>query len=226
MKKDILEQAKELREIWSGFRSARVLLTANNYRVFDYLTKLQSVRAISEKLNTDLRATRILLDALTGLGLLKKKKKMYSNSPLSSKFLVSGQPYYQGDILRHADTLWQNWSGLDEVMKTGKPCHKAHDQEAFILGMHNLASLKAKDIIKAIGLKGVKTALDLGGGPGTYSIEMAKKGANVILFDSPETIEIAKRIVEKEGIKGINFIEGDFLSDDIGRGYDLIFIYL
>ncbi|MFZ6016740.1 MAG: methyltransferase family protein [Nitrospirota bacterium] len=106
MKKDILEQAKELREIWSGFRSARVLLTANNnYRVFDYLTKLQSVRAISEKLNTDLRATRILLDALTGLGLLKKKKKMYSNSPLSSKFLVSGQPYYQGDILRHADTL-------------------------------------------------------------------------------------------------------------------------
>ncbi|MFZ6016739.1 MAG: methyltransferase [Nitrospirota bacterium] len=109
-------------------------------------------------------------------------------------------------------------------MKTGKPCHKAHDQEAFILGMHNLASLKAKDVIKAIGLKGVKTALDLGGGPSTYSIEMAKKGANVILFDSPETIEIAKRIVEKEGIKGISFIEGDFLTDDIGRGYDLIFI--
>lgn len=221
---NILEQANELKRMWGGFRSARVLLTANNYRVFDHLTTPQSVKTISKRLNIDLRAAEILLDALTGLGLLKKRKDKHSNSPISSKFLVCGQPYYQGDILRHVDTLWQNWSGLNEVMRTGKPYHKVHDQEAFILGMHNLASLKARGIIKEIGLKGVKTALDLGGGPGTYSMEMAKRGVNVILFDSPETIEIAKRIVEKEGIGGINFISGDFMIDDIGKGYNLIFI--
>lgn len=138
-----------------------------------------------------------MLDALTGLGLLRKNKNRYSNLPIAAKFLVSGQPYYQGDILRHADTLWKNWSGLDEVMKTGKSYHKSHDQEAFILGMHNLARLKARDIIKAIGLKDVKTALDLGGGPGTYSIEMAKRGIKATLFDYPETIEIAKRVISK-----------------------------
>jgi len=48
------------------------------------------------------------------------------------------------------------------------------------------------------GLKGVKTALDLGGGAGTYSIEMAKRGVSGTLFDRPETIEIAKRVIEKE----------------------------
>ena len=42
--------------------------------------------------------------------------------------------------------------------------------------MHDLALLKVEKVLKAIGLKGVETALDLGGGPGTYSIEMAKKG--------------------------------------------------
>ncbi|MEW6215423.1 MAG: methyltransferase [Nitrospirota bacterium] len=220
----ILAQAKKLRELWGGFRPARVLITANKYRVFDHLTKPQSVRAISKKLNTDLRATEILLDALTGLGLLKKMKNRYSNSPIASKFLVIGGSYYQGDILRHADNLWRNWSGLDEVIKTGKPYHKAHNHEAFVLGMHNNAALKAKDIIKMIGLKGVKTALDLGGGSGTYSIEMAKRGVNVTLFDYPETIEIAKRIVEKERINGVNFIGGDFMSDDFGKGYDLIFV--
>ncbi|MEW6409244.1 MAG: methyltransferase [Nitrospirota bacterium] len=244
----ILEEVKKLREIWGGFRSARVLLTANNYRVFDYLIKPLSVRILSKRLNTDLRATEILLDALTGLGFLKKMKGKYSNSPITSKFMVSGSPYYQGDIIRHADTLWQNWSGLDEVLKTGKPNRKTFDHGSFILGMHNIASLKAKDVMKMIGLKGVKTALDLGGGPGTYSIEMAKRGVNVTLFDFPETIEIAKRVISNPsfflplfkgrigGVKGgegefersfrgkISFIQGDFLVDDFGCGYDLIFI--
>jgi len=220
----ILEESKKLGELWRGFWSARVLLTANNYRVFDYLQKLQSARTISKKLNTDLRATEILLDALTGLGLLKKRNGRYLNTPLSEKFLVSGRPYYQGDILSHADVLWKNWSELDEVIKTGKPNRKAFNQEAYILGMHNSASLKAKEVINTIGLKGVKNALDLGGGAGTYSIEMVKRGVNVTLFDRPQTIEIAKGVINKEGIKGINFIAGDFLSDDIGKSYDLIVI--
>ncbi len=227
MKKDILEQAKKLRELWGGFRAARVLLVANNYRIFNQLTKPQSAREVSKKVNTDLRATEILLDALTGLGLLKKQNGKYSNTPLSDKFLVSGGPYYHGDILRHADVLWKNWSGLDEVLKTGKPYHKWHNQEAFILGMHNIASLKVKDVIKKIGLKGIKTALDLGGGPGTYSIEMAKKGVEVTLFDRPETIKIARRVIKDSRFKiqdSIRFIQGDFLEDDFGRDYDLILI--
>lgn len=70
---NILQQSLELRKIWSGFRQARVLITANDYRVFDYLIKPQTAKTVSKKLNVDLRAIEILLDALTGLGLLKKK---------------------------------------------------------------------------------------------------------------------------------------------------------
>ena len=221
---DILEQSKELRKIWGGFQGARVLLTANNYRVFDYLKKQKAAAGLAKDIGADKRATEILLDALTGLGLLKKQKGQYKNSSLASQFLVSGSPYYQGDIIRHADTLWQNWSGLDNVVKTGKPHHVSHDHRAFILGMHNLAVLKASNVLKAVGLKGVKKVLDLGGGPGTYTIEMAKKGISVTIFDTPETIEIAKEVIKKSGVKNINFLQGDFLADDFGRDYDLIFI--
>ena len=221
---DILEQSKELRKIWGGFQGARVLLTANNYRVFDYLKKQKAAAGLAKDIGADKRATEILLDALTGLGLLKKQKGQYKNSSLASQFLISGSPYYQGDIIRHADTLWQNWSGLDNVVKTGKPHHVSHDHRAFILGMHNLALLKADNVLKAVGLKGVKKALDLGGGPGTYTIEMAKKGISVTIFDTPETIEIAKEVIKKSGVKNINFLQGDFLADDFGRDYDLIFI--
>jgi 2-polyprenyl-3-methyl-5-hydroxy-6-metoxy-1,4-benzoquinol methylase len=219
-----LEEVKELRKILFGFRPARVLLTANNYRVFDHLARPQSAETISEKIDADLRTTEILLDALTGVGLLRKQRDQYINARIASKFLVSASPYYQGDILRHTDNLWKNWSGLDEVVTTGKPSQKSRNYDAFILGMHNIATLKAKDVIRGIGLKGITTALDLGGGPGTYSMEMARRGVKVTLFDYPEAIAIAKRLIEKEGVTGVNFIGGDFMVDDIVKGYDLIFV--
>ena len=224
MKSAVHERVRELRRIWGGFRPARVLMTANNYRVFDHLVHPRSARAVSENLKTDFRGTEILLDALVAIGLLVKQKNRYRNTAAASQFLVSGKPYYQGDIISHADALWKNWSGLDEVLKTGRPCHRFRDRQAFILGMHNIASLKAKDVIDMIGLKGVRTALDLGGGPGTYSIEMARRGIKVTLFDFPETVEIAKKVIGKEKADGIILKGGDFMADDIGKGYDLVFI--
>jgi len=109
---NILEESIEIRKIWGSFRQARVLLTANNYRIFDQLKKPVSAASVSKKIKTDLRATTILLDALTGIGLLKKRSNRYQNTKPASKFLFSGSPHYQGNIIRHAETLWQNWSGL------------------------------------------------------------------------------------------------------------------
>ena len=220
----ILENIKKIRHILFGFRPARVLITANNYRIFDHLQTPLPAQTLSKKISTNLRATEVLLDALTSIGLLKKKHNHYSNSHLASQFLVSISIYYQGDIISHTDNLWKNWSGLDEVIKTGKPYHAAHNRKAFVCGMHNIASLKVKGVINKVGLKDVKTALDLGGGPGTYAIEMSKRGVRVTLFDSPETIEVAQKIIRRERCKTIRLKKGDFMTDDIGAGYDLILI--
>ena len=220
----ISEQAKELRKLWSGFQTARVMLTANNFGVFDRLIKQKTSKELAKDIGTDKRATGILLDALAGLGLLRKQGSRYKNAAIASQFLVSRSPFYQGDIMKHMDTLWDNWSSLDNVIKTGNPCHKSQNHQAFILGMHNLAVLRAGEVIKEIGLKGVKRALDLGSGPGTYAAEMAKRGVDVVLFDTSETIKIARGVINKRNIKNIDFTQGDFLYDDIGSGYDLIFI--
>ncbi len=50
----VLEEAGELRKLWAGFRASRVLLTANNYRIFDCLIKPQSANAIAKNLKTNL----------------------------------------------------------------------------------------------------------------------------------------------------------------------------
>jgi ubiquinone/menaquinone biosynthesis C-methylase UbiE len=166
----------------------------------------------------------MLLDALTGLDLLKKRNDKYRNTKIASRLLVSGSPYFQGDIIRHADILWKNWTGLDKVLKTGAPYHTSRNHTAFILGMHNLAVVKVKQLIDVIGLRGVKRALDLGGGPGTYAREIAKRGVHAVLFDTPETIKIARCLLKESDGVNVEFNSGDFLSDNIGRGYDLILI--
>jgi ubiquinone/menaquinone biosynthesis C-methylase UbiE len=219
------EDLTSLRRLYLGFVSSRVVLTANSLGVFDHLKKPVTAANAAKKIKTDARATGILLDALAGIGLVRKGRDgKYLNAPVSDRYLVRGGRLYQGDIIRHASTMWQNFSALDEVVKNGKPARRASDHESFILGMHNLTVLRADVLIRAIGLKGIKTMLDLGGGPGTNAIAMSGHGVKATIFDLPETIAIARKIARREGVKDLKFIAGDFHTDSIGRGYDLILI--
>ena len=214
-----------LRKLYLGFVSSRVILTANNLKIFDNLKKASSATEIAEKLNIDPRATEIVLDALTGIGLVSKSRTgRYRNTPESNRYLVKGARLYQGDIIKHASTMWQNFSALDDVVRTGRPARRGFDHESFIMGMHNLTVFRTESLAKALGLKGIKKMLDLGGGPGTNAIAMAKKGIQSTVFDLPETINIAKKVARREGVKGIRFIAGDFHVDSIGSGYDLILL--
>ncbi len=214
-----------LRKLYLGFISSRVILTANNLGIFDNLKKASSATVIAGKLKIDPRATEILLDALTGIGLVSKSGAgRYRNAPVSSRYLVKGLRLYQGDIIRHASTMWQNFSALDEVVRTGRPARRGFDHESFIMGMHNLTVLRTESLIKAVELKSVKTMLDLGGGPGTNAIAIAKKGIKATVFDLPGTIKITKKVARRESVKGIRFIAGDFHVDGIGSGYDLILL--
>jgi len=219
------EDLAGLRKLYMGFTASRVVITANNLGIFDCLKKASTAAAVARRLKADSRAVAILLDALTGIGLAKKSPiGKYVNTPVSSRYLVRGARLYQGDIIRHASSMWLNFSGLDEVVRTGTPARRGRDHEAFILGMHNLTLLRTHDLLRAIGLRGVKTMLDLGGGPGTNAMAMAGKGVKATVFDLPETIAIARRVARREGVKGLGFIAGDFHTDDIGSGYDLILV--
>ena len=173
----ITEDLRGFRKMYTGFTSARVILTANNLCIFNRLKSPVSAESLAKALKTDPRATGILLDALTGIGLLNKNRDgRYKNTPTSRRYLVKGSRFYQGDIIKHASTMWENWSALDSVVRDGLPARRAMDNDSFIMGMHNLSVLRTAELIKTIGLRDVKTMLDLGGGPGTNAMSMARKG--------------------------------------------------
>ena len=219
------EDLAGLRRLYMGFTAARVVITANNVGIFGCLKKAANAADVARKLKTDERATEILLDALAGLGLVVKNRDgRYRNAPVSNRYLVKGARLYQGDIVSHASTMWQNFSCLDKVVRTGRPARQGFDHESFIMGMHNLTVLRTEGLIKAVGLRAVRTMLDLGGGPGTNAMAMAKRGVKATIFDLPETIAIARKVARREGVKGLSYIAGDFHVDTIGSGYDLILL--
>lgn len=220
------KELTEFRKLYLGFMPSRVVLTANNLGVFDILQKPRTAKDLAGKLGTDLRSTEILLDALTGIGLIRKSRDgKYRNGPAARNYLIKSARLYQGDIVRHASNMWESFSALDEVVRTGRPRRRGNfNHEAFIMGMHNLTMPRTDSLITAVGLKGVKTMLDLGGGPGTNALAVAKKGVKATIFDLPQTIAIAKKVARREGVKGVSFREGDFHVDDIGSGYDLILL--
>ncbi len=225
MDRQLAKQAQEFARLSGGFRATRVVLTANNLRIFEHVGKGATAAELSKNMRTDPRATEILLDALAALGLLRKSRSIYRLTAQAKQFLLPDSPWYQGDMLRHLDALWMSWSGLDEVVRTGMPNRSGgRHHDVFIRAMHNNAVLRVKDIIDALDLRGVKRALDLGCGPGTYGIELAKHGIEVTLFDLPNTVEIAHEMIRKAGVKNVTFRGGDFHFDDIGNGYDLVLL--
>jgi cyclopropane fatty-acyl-phospholipid synthase-like methyltransferase len=83
--------------------------------------------------------------------------------------------------------------------------------------MHNIALQKVREVTKNIRLSGVKSLLDLGGGPGTYAIAFAGKNIEVTLLDFPETLKIAKRLIASSGLGSkIKLLPADFTKNCLG----------
>ena len=149
------DDLNHLRRLWS-FWSSRVILTANNFRVFDHLGEGKDAGELAALLGVDHRGIEILMNALCGLGLAEKRDERYVNTPLAVKYLVSGSPWYQGDMVKHYDILWQNWSALDEIVRTGRPVRRVADHPSFIRAMHNNAVFKARQVVDSLDLAGVR----------------------------------------------------------------------
>ena len=86
---------------------------------------------------------------------------------------------------------------------------------------------RGKIFLDNISLSGKSKLLDVGGGPGTYSILACKKYPELTatVFDLPETITITREIIQKENFADrITVKEGSWDTDNFGNGYDVVLL--
>lgn len=222
---------ERIQKIMNAWRGSRILLSAVELDLFSALKGGATAEEAAKRAGTDVRGTGIVLHALASLGLIRKKGSKFFNTQMTADFLAEGGASDWRLGIGHQIGLWKSWSDLTGVVKRGgpqaRPERSEADTQAFIGLMHQHGVSRGKVLAKALDLRDVKRAIDLGGGSGAYSIAMARKNPklHVTLFDRPEVILIAKSHVAEEGMdKNFTFVAGDLTMDDFGDGFDLALI--
>jgi SAM-dependent methyltransferase len=223
-----------IREFASSFQKSRILLSGFELDIFTNLEENGSKAIqISDKLNLDEHACERLLNALVSLGFLTKQNLLYFNTEESFAFLSKKGPNYLGGLM-HSNHLWNTWSNLTQVVRTGKSAHPTEINErgedwlfSFIAAMHDRAIKQAPQQLAKIDLSGIETILDIGGGSGAYSMQFItmKPQLEATVFDLPNVVPITKHFIDKEGYsEKIKISTGDYTVDDLPAGFDMVFL--
>ena len=195
----------------------------------------RTLEEIAAELETQPRATGLLLNACIALELLEESEGRYTNSALSKAFLTPGQPAYLGDAIRYSDDLYDTWGKLELALHSGSPPMPAEkytgeDPEQtrnFVYGMHNRALGIGRILVDLLDLSGRKRMIDVGGGPGTYSAMFAQRYPQLHsrVLDLPGVLEISREIIASMGVSDRVTTQAlDYLQDDFPQGNDVVII--
>lgn len=219
-----------------AFQPACVLMAGAELGVYDALTPGPlTAGGLVRALGTDPRATAMLADALAALGLLEKEGRRYRLAPGVSEFLTETGPRSVLPMVRHLANCLRSWAQLAEVVKSGHAAERrpsvrgpAADLAAFIEAMENASRSVASQLVRAIGPPAFGHLLDVGGGPGTWTIAFlrAAPGARATLFDRPDVIPIARKHLLEAGLGDrVDLVGGDYTADEpLPPGADLAWV--
>ncbi len=223
-----------MREFAASFQKSRILLSGFEHDIFTNIGESGATNVqIAKQLNLDEHACERLLNALVSLGFLVKQNQQFFNTEDSFTFLSKKSPDYLGGLM-HSNHLWNTWSNLTQVVKTGKSAHSTEINERgeewlfpFINAMHDRAKKQAPPQLANIDLSKINSVLDIGGGSGAYSMEFVtlKPEIEATVFDLPNVIPITKKFIGKEGFSGrIKTHTGDYTTENLPKGFDLVFL--
>jgi (2Fe-2S) ferredoxin/predicted O-methyltransferase YrrM len=224
----------DMEERIRAFQESRVILTALELDLFTATAEGASAAAAAARMGTDVRATEMLLNALTAMGLLVKQEGVFRGTPLARRYFTATSPDNARPALLHTAHLWSRWSHLTESIRTGTAVEhqeiaaRSEDwTEAFIAAMHRNATARAPQVVRAVGAEGIRKMLDVGGGSGAYSIAFAKANPALTadILDLAPVVPIAQGHIRKAGVADrVNARVGDLCTDRLGDNYDLVFV--
>ena len=222
---------EDFRDALSAYRLPRVILTALELKLFTVIGKnTWLLLDLARELKVSERGLSILCRNLAMAGLLHKKGNRYRNSPLAATALNADDPAYRGSYLHLITNHWTDWLRLMESIRTGEPLDKDEPEapdyrRQFTWAMHHRTLETAPMIAAQLPLRGGRTLLDLGGGPGTYAMAFLAKnpGLRATVCDRPDALEVAREIAatHKAGAR-LSYLPLDLLKDDIPGQFDVI----
>jgi ubiquinone/menaquinone biosynthesis C-methylase UbiE len=233
-----LTEPAEFMPLNLSFASNRILSAAVQLGFFPAIAAgRHTVDDIAAGAGANPRGTRMLLDALTAMGLLVKTAGSYALAPLTERHLLPQGADYVGAIFE-TDAMWNAWGRLAEAVRSGRPA-AAVDSEAnaaaffprLVRSLHvaNLAAARRAARVLTEDPASGPAILDVGCGSGVWGIAAAEADpkARLALLDLPEILDDVTRptVARHELADRSSFLPGSYHEIDLGEGrYDLAFL--
>lgn len=221
---------KRLRSEATYWRS-RILITAAHLDLFSWIGKGEkSARAVTAHLGGNPQCWEIFLNALCGMGLIRKRGAKYANTLFSLRHLSSGRA---GFFLPDHDA-WDIWGKLPRLLTAGKRPRTSQPfftdrrkAERLLLALHLDAQQIAPYLIRRLSLSRCRTFLDIGAGCGTFALRFCRyiPRLEATIIEHPDTAYLARRFVGEAGMAGRARVIGiDFLRHPLPRGFDAVLL--
>jgi hypothetical protein len=219
-----------------AYRSSMVLFAATELEVFTQLHgEGRTIDELAAACGAQQEPLRLLLEACIAEGMVERDGDRYRNAAVTDAFLVRTKPTYGGHGLKYAEDLYPAWGRLADLVRSGKPVIDPEsilgdDKEktrAFILAMHERARGLSSVLPHGADFSGRRSLLDVGGGPGTYSIALVQQtpGLRSTILDLPGVLEITREIVDQHGAADhVSLRPGNYLTSDFGSGFDAVLL--
>lgn len=222
-----------------GHAEARAIQVALKLGLFEVLRDgPQNAEALAAAIRCERRATMLLANALTALGLLLKDHDSFELGEAARRFLTEASPEYLGGMILFDAGLWDTWGRLEESIRTGKPARtpdmfqtRPEETARFIRAMDSLVRARRDAAWTAdnVDLGFARTIVDLGGGPGTYLVEFLRRWpqARGVIYDLRATLEVAREILKArvpDLLGRINLREVDYNQDGLPGPVDVFFL--
>jgi len=222
----------ELMQLANAYSESQTVLTANELGVFTAIGKgAKTAPRIARDLRLDPEGTRLLLDALVGLDLLTLSGGRYRNAPITKKYLDGRSPQAITNLLWLLGHHWHDWSNLRHALRKGRPgwgqtTDSREFRRRFSMAMHERSHALAAPTVATMRLpSGARRFLDLGGGPGSYAIALAKRYPRLDGVVMDRTVSVTRRLIQHARLeKRLKARAGDIFKDDLGSGYDAVVV--
>ena len=225
----------EVLGISGGYQAACVLAAGAELDLFGALSAGDlSADDLAARLGADLRAVTILADALAAIELLIKDAGRYRLAEGVADALTAGGSGSVLHMVRHRANCMRRCAQLARVAKTGRPPERtesilgpAGDTASYVGAMHEINASAAPKLVAELGPGKFRHLLDVGGGPGTWTLAFlrAAPDATATLFDLPDVIALAERRLAAAGVRDrVTLVAGDLYTDRLPAGADLAWV--
>jgi acetylserotonin N-methyltransferase len=218
-----------------AFRRSKAMFAAVSLGVFDRLAEAPADAAtLAAQIGANPDAFERLLDACAGLGLLDKKHRTYSCTPVAWTYLRRSSPHTMtGYILYSNRLLYALWGNLEDAVREGTPrwaqtfhhegpifAHFFKNEESkqeFLAGMHGFGLISSPRVVAIFDLSRFRRLVDLGGATGHLAKAACERypAMRAAVLDLAPVIDVARQYLSGSGVsERIELLPGDFFFCD------------